>query len=145
MGTEIFPLRGTDEREIDNDGMPLTGVEVQQAVCADLDELVGRVRAILREKADLGKQYAYPRVRWSISLTITPYYSDEAPVVVEESGGVEITEGKGDEPIVANVVQPPVNDADRLRPDKKLEPKRHEESSKTPLTLNPMVRMEEKS
>lgn len=145
MGTEIFPLRGPqEEREVDTDMMPLNGTELQAAVLADLESLVSRVKVLLSEQADIGRQYAFPRVRWSIQLTVTPYYTDEKPVELELEGGVENPTGEAGEAIAASVEQPPVIDGDRLRPEKVKAPKVHEEASKTMLHPNPMVRMGEK-
>ena len=145
MSMESFPMVPQETREIDSDGMPLNGGELQAAVLTDLQGLVDRVKILLAAKADLGRQYAYPRVRWQVSLTVIPWYTDEAPVHIETEGGYT-GEGTPADPIELNHEQVPVLDADKLRPEKREAPKRHEEASEKPLpgALNPMVRIGEK-
>jgi hypothetical protein len=126
-----------------NEPFPLNGREVQTAVAIDLDNLVERVKALLAEHADLKGHYAYPRCRWEISLKVTPFWTDEKPIEIQAAGGVESLEGIEGEAVEVKVEQPQVVEPDLLRPEKKQEPVRHEEATKTPQHLNPMVRMRE--
>jgi hypothetical protein len=124
-----------------NEPFPLNGREVQTAVAIDLENLVERVKSLLAEHADLKGHYAYPRCRWEISLKVTPFWTDEKPIEIQASGGVESPEGVASYPFEVTMEQPEVVDPDSLRPEKKQEPVRHEEATKTPEHLNSMVRM----
>lgn len=125
---------------VDTDGMPLTGPEVKRLVIKDLEDLVKDVTAILAKDHNFNPAYAYPRVLWKVSLTVVPCYSDEKPMHHEISGGSPPGVGVAGNFIVADKVQKPVLNPDRLRPEKKQSQIPTEETSQGPVKLNKMVR-----
>jgi hypothetical protein len=74
---------------------------------------------------------------------VTPFWTDEKPIEIQAAGGVEFPEGTAGEAVEVSMEQTQVVEPDLLRPEKKREPVRHEEATKTPEHLNPMVRMRE--
>ena len=111
---------------------------------AEVKELIKRkVSEMLEEHPDLSNIYAYPRVKWEISIKVTPYYEDEAEIKID---AVQVTgHGTGREGKTSEIRfrQEMVTDPDSLRISGAERPAKREEFSEKPGPLNPMVRLED--
>lgn len=140
MSTETFLPVPSVENEVDTDGMPLNGLELQVAVLRDLQEMVEEVKARLQNSPDISKHYAFPRVRWEIHLKITPYYTDEKPVELNLESSSHL-DGNAGADITLDHERGPIHDADKLRPEKQRPDAPKEAEHEDPVhPLNPMVR-----